>query len=137
MGDDTSDLDAGSFGIGLTPHAVGVMPQCGADVRAGCAASLLPDAEFARQWMMGLASEGILGRPREWDGREAGFDSFAFRFSNWLSAMPGDAEELMEASAQRPTPVLSSEFGARLSVIAKGVMQASMSSSWARIATGM
>ncbi len=37
--------------------------------------------------------------------------------------MPGNAEELLEVSALRTTPILSSEFGARISVIAKSVMQ--------------
>ncbi len=60
---------------------------------------MLPDAVFAKQWMVGLASERTIGRPREWDGKEAGFDSFAFKLSNWLSAMPDNAEELLEASA--------------------------------------
>ena len=53
---------------------------------------------------MGLASERSLGRPKEWDGKESGFDKFAFRFSNCLGSMPGDAEALLEASVAREHP---------------------------------
>jgi hypothetical protein len=55
----------------------------------------ISDDEFSRQWLMSLASERSLGRPKEWDGKESGFDTFAFRFSNWLGSVPGDAEALL------------------------------------------
>ena len=69
------------------------------------------DEEFSRHWLLGLMQERSLGRPKEWNGREDGFDTFAFRFSNWLGGMPGNAEELLEASAQHTTAVSASELG--------------------------
>ncbi len=48
----------------------------------------------------------------------------ALKFANWLSAMPGNAQELLDGSAQRKTPVHAAEFGLKVSVMAKGVMQA-------------
>ncbi len=60
MGDDISDLEAGSI---YTRHAAATAAAVAAVGPAD--AAMLPDAEFARQWMMGLASERTWGRPRE------------------------------------------------------------------------
>ena len=54
--------------------------------------------------MMGMSSERTLGRPKEWDGKEHGFDDFSFKFTNWLSGMPGDVEELLENAVIHSTP---------------------------------
>ena len=56
------------------------------------AAGEMSDTEFNRLWMLGLAGERNLGRPKEWNGIEAGFDTFAYRFANWLSSLPGEVE---------------------------------------------
>ena len=84
----------------------------------------LTDEEFSRQWLLGLMQDRSLGRPKEWNGKEDGFDTFAFRFSNWLGGMPGNAEELLEASGKRDTPIGTNEFGFRTACMAKGIMQA-------------
>ena len=47
------------------------------------------DDEFVKMWMMGVNTKRAVGRPKDWDGKEAGFDAFAFKFSNWLAALPG------------------------------------------------
>ena len=91
---------------------------------AGAAPTGLSDEEFSRQWLLGLAGERSMGQPKEWNGKEEGFDTFAFRFSNRLGAMPGNAEELLEASVKRESPILLSEFGFRSMVMSKGIMQA-------------
>ena len=52
----------------------------------------MTDEEFQKLWMMGMSSERTLGRPKEWDGKDPGFDDFVFKFANWLSGMPGDVD---------------------------------------------
>ena len=47
-----------------------------------------------------------MGRPKEWNGDSSGFDDFAFKFSNWLSWLPGDAERFLEESANMGLPIL-------------------------------
>ena len=49
-------------------------------------------AELTQVWTLGVGSDRCLGRPKEWNGEASGFDDFAFKFSNWLSGLPGDAE---------------------------------------------
>ena len=64
----------------------------------------ITDEEFQKLWMMGMTSERTLGRPKEWDGKEPGFDEFSFKFINWLSGRPGDVEELLENVVIHSTP---------------------------------
>ena len=52
----------------------------------------LSPAEMTQVWTLGVGSDRSLGRPKEWNGEPSGFDDFAFKFSNWLSGLPGDAE---------------------------------------------
>jgi len=86
------DGEAGDeFGDLESPKAP---PPVAAPPAAVSAGAGLTDEEFSKQWLMGLASDRTLGRPKEWNGKEEGFDTFAFRFSNWLGSMPGNAEEL-------------------------------------------
>ena len=49
---------------------------------------MLDDDEFVKMWMMEVNIERAVGRPKDWDGKETGFDAFAFKFSNWLAALP-------------------------------------------------
>ena len=74
--------------------------------------------------MMGMSSERTLGRPKEWDGKEPGFDDFVFTFANWLSGMPGDVEDLLDNSVVHSTPVLMSGMSVRQKIMARGVNQA-------------
>ena len=72
-----------------------------------------------------MSSERTLGRPREWNGKEEGFDTFAFKFANWLSGMPGNAEELLDKAAIENEPILIERFVFfKKRVMAKGVNQA-------------
>ena len=64
------------------------------------------EEEFSRLWMMGMSSDRTLGRPRERNGKEEGFDTFAFKFTNWLSGLPGNAEELLDIAAIETMPIL-------------------------------
>ena len=73
---------------------------------------------------MGMSSERTLGRPKEWDGKELGFDDFVFKFANWLSGMPGDVEALLENALIHSTPVLMSGMRERQKIMARGVNQA-------------
>jgi len=84
----------------------------------------LSEEAFARLWMMGMTSERALGRPKDWDGRDEGFDAFAFKFANWLSGMPGRVEELLEAAACEKEPISTAVFGHRTAIMAAGVNQA-------------
>ena len=66
------------------------------EMTAAADKDILDDEEFVKMWMMGMNTERTVGRPKDWDGKENGFDSFAFKFSNWLAAPPGDTEGLLE-----------------------------------------
>ena len=56
----------------------------------------------------------------EW--RAGGFDDFAFKFSNWLFGLPGDAERLLEECANMGQPWAT--LAAREKVVARGVATA-------------
>ena len=64
----------------------------GASLTAAADQDSLDDDEFVKMWMMGMNTDRVVGRPKEWDGIESGFDAFAFEFSNWLAALPGKTE---------------------------------------------
>ena len=74
--------------------------------------------------MMGVSSERTLGRPKEWDSKEDGYDLFAFRFATWLSGMPGEADALLEAATYEADQINPARLSARKRVIAMGVNQA-------------
>ena len=48
-------------------------------------AATINDEEFQSLWMMGMSSERALGRHKEWDGKEPGFDDFVFKFAKNLA----------------------------------------------------
>ena len=75
-------------------------------------------------WMMGLSAERTLGKPKDWDGRDEGFSSFTYKFANWLSALPGDAERLLEHSSREPHEISMATMTSNQRVVARGVMQA-------------
>ena len=51
-------------------------------MRSSSETEILDDDDFWRMWMVGMNSDRAVGRPKDWDGRESGFDSFAFKFAN-------------------------------------------------------
>ena len=61
--------------------------------------------ELTQVWTLGVGSDRSLGRPKEWNGEPSGFDDFAFKFSNWLSGLPGDAESFLEESVTMAQPI--------------------------------
>eukprot|EP00974_Lingulodinium_polyedra_P077163 7470215-Lingulodinium_polyedra.AAC.1 len=56
----------------------------------------LSEEQFAKLWMMGVSSERSLGRPRDWDGADAKFEEFTWKFSRWLGGLPGDVIRMLE-----------------------------------------
>ena len=59
-----------------------------------------------------------------WDdrnGESSGFDDFAFKFSNWLSGLPGDAERFLEESANMGQLIMWATVAAREKIVARGV----------------
>ena len=82
------------------------------------------DEEFNRLWMLGLSSDRSLGKPKEWNGREDGFDTFAFRFANWLSSLPGEVEALLDEASTRKNPLIMANLSPRLQTMSRGVHQA-------------
>ena len=85
---------------------------------------LLDDEEFVRLWMMGMNAERAVGRPKDWDGKESGFDSFVFKFANWLSCLPGDVEHLLDYASTHSEDIAWESVGRRHKVVAQGVAQA-------------
>ena len=65
----------------------------------------LSPGELTQVWTLGVGSDRSLGRPKEWNGEPSGFDYFAFKFSNWLSGLPGDAESFLEESVTMAQPI--------------------------------
>ena len=65
--------------------------------------------ELTQVWTLGVGSDRSLGRPKEWNGEPSGFDDFTFKFSNWLSGLPGDAESFLEESVTMGQPILSGQ----------------------------
>ena len=62
-------------------------------------------AELTKVWTLGVGSDRSLGQPKEWNGEPSGFDDFAFKFSNWLSGLAGDAERFLEESVTMAQPI--------------------------------
>ena len=77
--------------------------------------------ELTQVWPVGVGSDRSLGRPMEWTGEPSGFDDFAFKFSNWLSGLPGDAESFLEESVTMAQPIQWATLTARETVVASGV----------------
>ena len=77
--------------------------------------------ELTQVWTLKVGSDRSLGRPKGWNGESSGFDDFAFKFSNWLSGLPGDAERFLEGSANMGQPILWATLAARRKVAAIGV----------------
>ena len=73
---------------------------------------------------LGVGSDRSLGRPKEWNGESGGFDDFAYKFSNWLSGFPRDAERFLEESANMGQPIFWATLAAREEVVARGVATA-------------
>ena len=51
-------------------------------------------------------------------------DDFAFKFSNWLGGLPGDAERYLEDSVTMAQPIQWATLTAREKVVARGVATA-------------
>ncbi len=75
--------------------------------------------EFERVWSMGVSSDRQLGRPKEWDGKESTFDDFSFKFSNWLSGLPGGGETLLEHAARHAVAISVATMTVEQMVIAR------------------
>ena len=78
-------------------------------------------AELTQVWTLGVGSDRSLGRPKEWNGEPSKFDDFAFKFSNWLSALPGDAERFLEESVTMAQPIQWATLTPREKVVARRV----------------
>ena len=90
-------------------------------------AALVPElalAELTQVWTLGVGSDRSLGRPKEWNGEPSSFDDFAFKVSNWLSGLPGDAERFLEESVTMAQPIQWATLTPRENVVARGVATA-------------
>ena len=85
---------------------------------------ILDDEEFVRMWVMGMNAERAVGRPKDWDGKESGFDTFVFKFANWLAGLPGNTEELLDYASKHDQEIAWPSVGRRQKVVAQGVAQA-------------
>ena len=54
----------------------------------------LDAAAFHKMWTMGQQQERSVGRPREWNGGDEGFEDFQFKFVNYMSGMPGASKNM-------------------------------------------
>ena len=85
--------------------------------------SSLSLAELTQVWTLEVGSDRSLGRPKEWNGEPSSFDDFAFKFSNWLSWLPGDAERFLEEPVTMAQPIQWATLAPR-EVVARGVATA-------------
>ena len=74
---------------------------------------ILDDDDFVRMWMMGMNSDRAVGRPKDWDGKEIKFDYFAFKFANWLAALPGSIEDVLEFASTHGEEIEWASVGKR------------------------
>ena len=81
-------------------------------------------AELTQVWTLGVGSDRSLGRPKEWNGEPSSFDDFAFKFSNWLSGLPGDAERFLEESVTMAQQIQWATLTPREKVVARRVATA-------------
>ena len=116
--------------MGYEPNALNFITMAASDASAMPSNSepeFLDDDDFVRMWMMGMNSDRAVGRPKEWDGKESGFDSFAFKFANLLAALPGNIEDLLEFVSIHGEEIEWASIGESQMVMAQGVAHALMS----------
>ena len=58
---------------------------------------------------------------RRSNGESSGFDDSPFKFSSWLSGLPGDAERFLEESANMGQSIMWATLAARDTIVARGV----------------
>ena len=88
--------------------------------------SELDAATFHKMWMMGQQQERTLGRPRDWNGSDEGFEEFQFKFVNFMSGMPGPSEDrsvrdLLDDAAAAKNEISWGTLDSRTKVIAEGI----------------
>ena len=82
------------------------------------------EEEFAKIWAVALNAEKTLGKPKEWNGEDSGFDDFDFKFANWLSNLPGGPDALLQRSSRWPKQITLHELSNREKVMARSIAQA-------------
>ena len=85
-------------------------------------------AELTQVWTLGEGSDR--SRPKEWNGEPSGFDDFAFKFSNWLCGLPGDAERFLEESVTMAQPIQWATLTPREKVVDRGIATAPRAHRW-------
>ena len=88
--------------------------------------SELDAAAFHKMWMMGQQQERSVGRPREWNGGDEGFEDFQFKFVNYMSGMPGPSKDksvrgLLDEASTEKNEILWETLDERTKVIAEGI----------------
>ena len=97
-----------------------------ADVQAPPQPQLqLSDSEFMQLWMLGLAQEKSIGKPREWNGADEQFEEFQYKITNYMAGLPGDGslsvKELLQAAQAAPGRVGLAAMTPRQRIIANGI----------------
>ena len=92
---------------------------------AGAPHLVLSDMEFMQLWMLGLTQEKSIGKPREWKGNDEQFEEFQYKFTNYMSGLPGDGrlgvKELLKAAQAAPDHVGLAGMTPRQRIIAGGI----------------
>ena len=84
--------------------------------------------KFAEMWMMGSHTERTVGRPREWNGSDEGFEDFQHKLNNYMSSTPGADRErtvmaLLDGAAAAAEPISFAEMDDRERTVAVGINQ--------------
>ncbi len=78
----------------------------------------LTTEELERVRSMGVSSDGVLGGPREWDGKENGFDEFCCNYSNWLGGLRGSGNALLDHAVRHGSGISATTMTPEQMVIA-------------------
>ena len=73
--------------------------------------------------MMGLSAKRTLGKSKDWKGSDEQFDSWTHKYSAWLGGVPGNVEQLLEAVATNPTPIVTPNLDVERLVMAERIHQ--------------
>ena len=76
---------------------------------------------FEKRWSIGLGSDRSLGRPKEWNGESASFDDFMYKYQNWVGALPGGADQLLDSAVKLQMPIALSSMSEKEKVMARGI----------------
>ena len=75
-------------------------------------------------WSLGIGSDRTLGRPKDWNGDQAHYEEFTFKFQNWIAGLPGEADVLLEKAIGYTAPLPMEPMTDNEKIMARGIASA-------------